>query len=132
MHWALYRAAEADGMRVFLEGTGGDLVVSHGTGYLHDLARQGRWLELGREARRLSRSFERPVWRVLRTTAAAVASPALRRAWRRARRGGFLGPPRIRAEFARRIGLDDRLRAAEPARPPSGASRARGASTGAI
>ena len=44
MHGALYRAARSDGARVFLEGTGGDLVVSHGTGYLHDLARQGRWL----------------------------------------------------------------------------------------
>jgi asparagine synthase (glutamine-hydrolysing) len=125
MHWALYRAAEADGMRVFLEGTGGDLVVSHGTGYLHDLARQGRWLELGREARRLSRSFERPAWRVLRATATAVAPPALRRGWRRVRRRGFLEPPLIRAEFARRIGLDDRLRAAEPARPSGDVEGAR-------
>ena len=49
MHWALYRAAAADGMRVFLEGTGGDIVVSHGTGYLGDLARQGRWLELAQD-----------------------------------------------------------------------------------
>ena len=126
MHWALYRAAAADGMRVFLEGTGGDIVVSHGTGYLGDLARQGCWLELGREARRLSQAFERPIWRVLRTAAVSVASPSVRRGWRRVRRGGFLGPPPIRAEFARRICLDEHLRAAEPARLPSDVEGARG------
>ena len=35
-------------------------------GYLHDLARQGRWLALGREIQQLSRSFQRPSWRTLR------------------------------------------------------------------
>lgn len=118
MHRALYRAARADGLRVFLEGMGGDLVVSHGTGYLHDLARQRRWLALGREARQLSRSFERPTWRTLRAVAASVAPPPVRRAWRRLHREGLFGPPLIRADFARRIGLDERLRTAEPT--PSG------------
>jgi asparagine synthase (glutamine-hydrolysing) len=126
MHWALYRAAAADGMHVFLEGTGGDIVVSHGTGYLGDLARRGRWLELGREARRLSQAFERPTWRVLRTAAVSVAPPAFRRGWRRARRSGLFGPPLIRAEFARRMRLDERLRAAEPARLPREIEGARG------
>ena len=114
MHGALYRAARSDGARVFLEGTGGDLVVSHGTGYLHDLARQGRWLALGREVQQLSRAFQRPSWRTLRAVAGAVAPPLFRRAWRHLRYRGFLGPPLIRADFARRIGLDERLRAAEP------------------
>jgi asparagine synthase (glutamine-hydrolysing) len=114
MHGALYRAARGDGLRVFLEGTGGDSVVSHGTGYLHDLARRGRWLALGREARQLSRSFDRPTWRTLRGVAASAAPPLIRRAWRRGRRQGLLGPPPIRADFARRIGLEERLRAAEP------------------
>ena len=125
MHRALYRAARADGRRVFLEGTGGDLVVSHGTGYLHDLARQGRWLALGREARQLSRSFQRPTWRILRGVAASVAPPPLRRAWRRLHRRGFLGPPLIRTDFARRIALDERLRAAEPTRHGGDAEGAR-------
>ncbi len=126
MHWALYRAAAADGIRVFLEGTGGDIVVSHGTGYLGDLARRGRWLELGREARRLSQAFERPAWRVLRTAAVSVAPPSLRRGWRRLHRGGFFGPAPIRAEFARRIHLDEHLRATEPARLPRDVEGARG------
>ncbi len=125
MHWALYRAASADGMRTFLEGTGGDVVVSHGTGYLGDLARQGRWLALAREARRFSRSFERSAWRVLRMVAASVAPRPARRAWRRLRRQGVLGPPLIRTDFARRIRLDERLRAAEPGPPPTGVEWAR-------
>jgi hypothetical protein len=70
------RPDDPDGMRVFLEGTGGDIVVSHGTGYLGDLARQGRWFELGREARRLSQAFERPIWRVLRTAGGVSDSPS--------------------------------------------------------
>jgi asparagine synthase (glutamine-hydrolysing) len=114
MHGALHHAARSDGARVFLEGTGGDLVVSHGTGYLHDLARQGRWLALGREVRELSRSFQRPSWRTLRGVAGAVAPPVFRRAWRHLRYRGFLAPSLIRADFARRIGLDERLRAAAP------------------
>jgi asparagine synthase (glutamine-hydrolysing) len=125
MHRALYAAARADGARVFLEGTGGDMVVSHGTGYLHDLARHGRWLALGAEARRLARSFQRPTWRVLRSVAASVAPPSARRGWRRLQRGGLIGPPPIRDDFARRIGLDDRLRAAEAARRVGDADGAR-------
>jgi asparagine synthase (glutamine-hydrolysing) len=125
MHRALYRAARTDGLRVFLEGTGGDLVVSHGTGYLHDLARQGRWLALGREARQFSRAFDRPTWRTLRAVAASVAPPPVRRAWRRLQRQGLSGPPLIRADFARRIGLDERLRAAEATRRGGGTDGAR-------
>ncbi len=113
MHRALFQAARADGARVFLEGMGGDRVVSHGMGYLHDLARHGRWLALGREVRQLAHAFERPAWRIARVVAGGVASPPVRRAWRRLRHGGSGEPPLIRAEFARRIGLADRLRAAE-------------------
>ena len=76
MHGALYRAARADGVRVFLEGTGGDLVVSHGTGYLHDLARQGRWLALGREVRAALAVLRAAGWRTLRGVAASVAPAA--------------------------------------------------------
>jgi asparagine synthase (glutamine-hydrolysing) len=114
MHRALYQAARTDGRRVFLEGMGGDAVVSHGMGYVHDLARQGRWLALGREVRDLSRAFRQPTWRFLRAIAGSVASPLARRHWRRVKRAGWLGPAPIRADFARRIGLEARLRAAEP------------------
>lgn len=118
MHHALYRAARADGVRVFLEGTGGDTVVSHGLGYLHDLARRGRWLALGREVRDLSKAFGGPAWRTLRWVASSTAPAPARRGWRRLKRTGALGPAPIRAEFARRISLDERLRAAEPGPNP--------------
>ena len=114
MHRALYDAAWADGRRVLLEGMGGDAVVSHGMGYVHDLARQWRWRALGREARQLSRAFRQPTWRILRSVAGAVAPSPVRRSWRRLKRSGWFGPAPIRADFARRIGLEERLRAAEP------------------
>ena len=125
MHRALYRAARADGHGVFLEGMGGDAVVSHGMGYLDDLARHGRWLALGHEVRLLSRAFGRPTWRVLKSVAGSAAAPSIRRTWRHLKRAGWLGPARIRADFARRIGVEERLRAAEPESRPSGADGAR-------
>ena len=114
MHRALYLAARADGRRAFLEGMGGDAVVSHGMGYVHDLARRGRWLALGREVYLLSRAFRQPIWRHVRWIAGSMAPRPVRRAWRRLRRTGWLGPATIGDDFARRIGLEERLRAAEP------------------
>jgi asparagine synthase (glutamine-hydrolysing) len=126
MHGALYRAARSDGLRVFLEGTGGDTVVSHGVGYLHELARRGRWLTLRREAHLFARAFERPTWRTLRSVAASAAPPVVRRTWRRLHRRGLLGAPSlIQPDFARRIGLDERVRAAEPAGNGAGMEGAR-------
>ena len=118
MHRALYRVARADGGRVFLEGTGGDFVLSHGRGYLHELARGGRWLALVREVRQLSGGSRPVAWRTLRSVAGAVAPSALRRAWWRLRYGGPPWSPVIRPEFARRIALADRMRAAEAVCPP--------------
>jgi asparagine synthase (glutamine-hydrolysing) len=39
----LMQAASADGVRVVLDGIEGDIAVSHGDGYLVELAYQGRW-----------------------------------------------------------------------------------------
>jgi asparagine synthase (glutamine-hydrolysing) len=117
MHGALYRAARVDGAGVFLEGTGGDLVVSHGTGHLHGLARQWRWVALGREIHKVSRSFGRRPWRTLRGVAAAVAPGSLQRAYWRLQRLPLVQSPPIRADFARRIGLDEHVRAAAAAAP---------------
>jgi asparagine synthase (glutamine-hydrolysing) len=119
MHGALYQAARADGARVFLEGTGGDLVLSHGAGALQDLARRGHWLALARELGQLARAFERSPWPMLRGVASGLAPAAAVRAWRRLQRRGLIRPPPIRPEFARRIDLDGRLRATAP--PPRGA-----------
>jgi asparagine synthase (glutamine-hydrolysing) len=47
----LYAAAANEGLRVVLDGHGGDEVVSHGYGFLQELARSGRWVALRRELR---------------------------------------------------------------------------------
>lgn len=121
MHDALYAAARADGMRAFLEGTGGDLVVSHGTGHLHDLARRGRWLALLGVARQLARAYEQSTVRVLRAVAGAVAPDAVRRVWRAAHRHPPLGEPLVRADLARRVDAEHRALAAalEVTGPPA-------------
>lgn len=47
----LYAAAADKGLRVLLDGYGGDEVVSHGYGLLQELAKSGRWIALRRELR---------------------------------------------------------------------------------
>ncbi len=118
MQRALYHAVRADGGRVFLEGMGGDAVLSHGMGYLQELARRGRWLRLVRESRLLTETFQARSWRVLRALVGATAPPSLRRAWWRFRYAGPPWAPLIRPEFARRIGLAEQMRAAETAAAP--------------
>jgi asparagine synthase (glutamine-hydrolysing) len=112
LHEALYDAARAAGVRVLLDGLDGDTTVSHGIGYLRELAGAGRWLHLLREVRGLSRQLKIPAWRIL---LAKVVKPMLRSAVRRT-----TAPPvdLIAPELARRVGLADRLRALDPARRP--------------
>lgn len=53
----IYRTAGAKGVKVLLDGHGGDEVVSQGHGYLHELANAGRWLELWRELRSAANTY---------------------------------------------------------------------------
>ncbi|UVK39169.1 lasso peptide isopeptide bond-forming cyclase [Mesorhizobium sp. AR10] len=53
----IYRAAGARGVKVLLDGHGGDEVVSQGHGHLHELADAGRWMELWRELRSASNTY---------------------------------------------------------------------------
>ena len=57
LHWNFYRRTCDDGVRVLLDGTGGDQVVSHGMGRLYELAVSGRWLTLASEIRALDENF---------------------------------------------------------------------------
>jgi asparagine synthase (glutamine-hydrolysing) len=50
LNWHLYGASAERGARVVLDGYDGDITLSHGKGYLLELATAGRWLKLGREA----------------------------------------------------------------------------------
>lgn len=49
--WSLYNKAKQDGVRVILDGFDGDTTLSHGVGYLHELARARRWKTLFGEVR---------------------------------------------------------------------------------
>lgn len=125
MHWGMYGAARALGVRVMLEGHDGDTVVSHGTAYLAELARRGAWRRLAREvqglARNLERSPRRLIWRwVVRPL---LPWPALRlgRALRQLGRDGPSLNPLIDRAFARRAGLEEEVRA--QARRHAAASR---------
>lgn len=46
MSWNIYRKANSKGVRVLLDGLEGDIVVSHGKGYLNELARRKMWKKL--------------------------------------------------------------------------------------
>jgi len=48
VNWGLYEMARQRGVRVMLDGFDGDTTISHGTTYLTELARSGRWLQLVR------------------------------------------------------------------------------------
>ncbi|TPM36154.1 lasso peptide isopeptide bond-forming cyclase [Mesorhizobium sp. B2-3-4] len=53
----IYRTAGAKGIKVLLDGHGGDEVVSQGHGHLHELANGGRWMALWREIRSASDTY---------------------------------------------------------------------------
>ncbi|AZO10063.1 MULTISPECIES: lasso peptide isopeptide bond-forming cyclase [unclassified Mesorhizobium] len=54
---SIYRTAGSKGVKVLLDGHGGDEVVSQGHGLLHELADAGRWTELWRELRGASATY---------------------------------------------------------------------------
>jgi asparagine synthase (glutamine-hydrolysing) len=83
LHWALYGAAQEQGVRVLLDGIDGDTVVSHGLALLGDLARRGRWISAVREAVKFSRNSGYSVWDTVRCYAISPFVPErMRHAWR--------------------------------------------------
>ena len=112
----LYRAAADRGLRVLLDGHGGDEVVSHGYGRLSELAHAGRWLALWREARGIARVHREPFWPVFSGYMGRSGGRA-GRLWRRTL--GRQGKSKselpswrrfVNSEFAARSGLAERLR----------------------
>lgn len=59
LHWELCAAAQKQGIRVLLDGLDGDTAVSHGGGYLAELARKSRWSDFLLEARAISQHENR-------------------------------------------------------------------------
>lgn len=58
----LYRMATERGLGIVLDGHGGDEVVSHGQGRLHELARAGHWLGLWREVGGIAHTHGHAHW----------------------------------------------------------------------
>jgi asparagine synthase (glutamine-hydrolysing) len=114
MHWALYRAAHQQGVRVLLDGVDGDTTVCHGLDYLGELARAGRVRTLGREVMALSRRHRTSPRRVLWQFALEPLVPEpVRKLWqvaRRRRRPAWSDNTVIAPAFARRTGLAERAR----------------------
>lgn len=55
--WGLCKSVQEQNVRVLLEGTDGDTVISYGYLYFKELAQAGRWLRLGRELSALGRHY---------------------------------------------------------------------------
>jgi asparagine synthase (glutamine-hydrolysing) len=124
MDWAIFKSAHEHGARVLLGGTDGDTVVSYGYEDLAAFARRGRWLTLLRESAALSKNMPKRVhnfkqlvwkmgfkpiipgyvkqgWRFLQGKSRVPNKDSALPAYSRKRP--------INAEFARRIGLEERL-----------------------
>jgi asparagine synthase (glutamine-hydrolysing) len=115
LHWAMYRSAREQGVRIWLDGLDGDTTVSHGMAFLIELARMGRLLRLGGEVRALA--ARRPGGSSMRLLRQSVINPLilspLRARWHRMQGGDRMewGSRGINVEFARRIGLRERFAA---------------------
>jgi asparagine synthase (glutamine-hydrolysing) len=130
LNWHLAGVAHKRGIRVLLDGFDGDTTLSHGHGYLVELAHARRWPTLAREMREYGRkarvpepwgrAFIRWLWMYEVDPVVARLAPLRlgRRAWqaflwRAQRRGGAVPVPEaalrlIRPEFARRAGAPAR------------------------
>lgn len=131
MDWGLCGTANEQGVRVLLSGHDGDGTVSHGFGYLSELARAGRWLTLAIELRGLAKTFNESFWGLLWSyirhyglaplNSRFQALKLVRRIWRtllrRAQGGGNQSIDRpawsanLNPDFVQRIGLFERYQA---------------------
>ena len=122
MQWGLARLAHDQGVRVLLEGLDGDTTVSHGFAYLTELARNGHWIKTLAEIRALSRRFHQSPWFYFRKRVVRAAPPTfVWNTWRALRRRDEVMQASgriIRPDFARRVGLADRLATSSEAVPP--------------
>lgn len=123
--WATYEPAGAAGVRVMLDGHGGDNTISYGYGRLGELAQARQWRSWWHEARALSRRSDRTLRQLARTHIVRPALPSsllhLRGLLLDRRAGGpswSLGAP-ISQTLAVRLDLAARYRGHPGSVPPS-------------
>ncbi|MGB3757356.1 MAG: lasso peptide isopeptide bond-forming cyclase [Rivularia sp. (in: cyanobacteria)] len=65
MHWALYKTANQQNVRIILDGIDGDSTISHGQAYLSDLVRTFRLKTFLKQAKAYASRFNLPLMQVL-------------------------------------------------------------------
>lgn len=86
-HWAMFRAAGTDGVRVLLDGILGDEVVFQGHFYLAELLRRGKLIALTRLLSDYRRNTRHSAWWIFKHyVAKPIAPPWLLGVWERAHR----------------------------------------------
>lgn len=116
----IYAAARQAGVRVLLDGHGGDEVISSGVTRLQELAREGSWRDLWRQSDGLAAVHDEPKFDVFCDLVAGNARSRMLRGL--ARRLGGSGVEddsqwrrMVRSDLARRTSLVDRVRSAQGA-----------------
>jgi asparagine synthase (glutamine-hydrolysing) len=137
MGWGLNRCVQDNNVRVLLDGFDGDSAVSHGYGYLKELARAGRWLALATNVRGAARIHNSPAWwpywaylRAYQLQPLLDRSPPVRRTWQKGRTWwrraqSWSGQAArllawdalVNPDFAGRTGLQERYRASRQGSP---------------
>lgn len=122
IHWAIYRAAQAQGVRIMLDGIDGDSTVSHGWEYLPDLARSGRWLRLALEAYAAGQRYGVHTHQLVWSMALKPLIDEVTTRLRPSSHNWLVGPT-INRDFARRMQLEQRVYELEGAAPPAHARK---------
>lgn len=107
LHWVLYEAARGVGVRVLLDGLGGDVTISHSRGYFAELFIKGQWLTLADEARAMKRLYGHTLRNtILHSVIGRLTPAAIRRLARPTLRAKTLAVPIVpfSSAFAQRIG----------------------------
>ena len=124
LHWNLYKEAQKQGTRIFLDGFFGDDAVFHGWEYLIDLARTFSWWKLSREVKAAARVHGYNYGKSLRNYIKNYSLPVARRyirdllplpllqIWHKTRRletPQLLPKPIISQKLLRKTDFKDRL-----------------------
>jgi asparagine synthase (glutamine-hydrolysing) len=57
LHAAMFKTAQDQGIRIFLDGTDGDTAISYGYQYLAELSSKGRWIKLIKESSAIAQHY---------------------------------------------------------------------------
>lgn len=111
INWQLFKPARAHGIRVLLDGFDGDTTVSHGRGYLSELAQHGHWFKLLTEVKAYASILGEPwkpaVWSWIKGPLLSESGLLwLRQHWRRLTQPASALPPPTRPPSAWRMGLN--------------------------